>query len=155
MNAPNLAALLSADAGSVKRPVPFNDGTYYGAVKGFQFVESDKKKTPGVEYEVELTHAAEGTDLTGYDEDGEVVTLNPAGKRYKSTFWLTDNSLFMLKDFIKSCGIEVEGRSFQELIPQVIGQPVICSITKSPSKREGGGFYNNLEKIVGAAAAQG
>jgi hypothetical protein len=150
----NLAALLSTTADQAKRPVPFNDGTYYGVIKGFQMVESDKKKTPGVEYDVELTHAAEGVDLVGYDEDGQTVQLNPAGVHKRTTFWITENSLFMLKDFIKSCGIEVENRTFQELIPQVVGQPVICSITKSPSNRPEGGFYNNLEKVVGAATAQ-
>lgn len=148
----NLAALLSTTADTAKRPVPFNDGTYYGTVKSYQIVESKEKKTPGVEYTVTLTHAADGVDLTGFDEDNQQVTLNPAGKEFKTTFYLTENSLFMLKDFIKSCGIEIEQRTFQELIPQPVGQPVICSITKSP-RRQGEGFYNNLEKVVGAAGA--
>jgi hypothetical protein len=146
----NLSALLNTSADEVKRPVPLNDGSYYGVVKSHAMVESREKKTPGVEYTVELTHAADGTDLVGYDEDNNEVTLEPTGKQFRTTFYLTENSLFMLKDFIKSLGIEVSGRTLGELIPMAIGQPVLCSITKVPRRGEGGGFYNNLDKVVGA-----
>jgi len=146
----NLAALLNTDAGQAKRPVPFNDGTYFGIIKSQEFTESKTKKTPGVQYNIELTHAADDTDLTGQDEEGNDVQLNPAGKVFRTTFWVSENSLFMLKDFIKSFGIEVEGRSFAELVPQVVGQPVMVDLTKSP-RTSGEGFYNDIAKVVPAA----
>lgn len=152
--APNLASLLNTSTDEAKRPIPLNDGTYYGTVKSHEFVESTKKKTPGVQYNIELTHAADDVDLTGYDEDGKEVPLNPAGKNFRHTLWLSEGAMFMLKDFIKSCGVEVEGRTFNEIIPQVVGQPVICSVTKTPRQGEDGGFYNNIDKCTGAASAQ-
>jgi hypothetical protein len=147
----NLASLLNTSADSAKRPIPLNDGTYFGTIKSHEFIESKQKKTPGVQYNIELTHAHDDVDLTGYDEDGAEVQLNPAGKNFRYTLWLSENSMFMLKEFIKSFGITVEGRSFAELIPQVVGQPVVVDIVKSP-RTDGSGFYNDIAKVAPAAA---
>jgi hypothetical protein len=148
----NLASLLNTSADEAKRPVPFNDGTYYGSITAHKFVESRQKKTPGVEYTIVLTHADDDVDLTGYDEKGEAVQLDPNGKEFRTTFWLTENSLFMLKEFIESCGLETSGRSFQELIPAVTGQPVIVSVSKAPYQAPREGFFNQIDRVVGAAS---
>lgn len=143
----NLASLLNTNASEVKRPIPFNDGTYFGTIASYKFIESALKKTPGVEYTVTLSHAHEDTDLTGYDENNEEVNLDPAGKNFRTTYYLTENSLFMLKDFIKSLGIEVEGRTLGELIPQVVGQPVTVDLVKTPNK-DNTGFFNQINKLA-------
>jgi hypothetical protein len=143
----NLASLLNTNASDIKRPIPFNDGTYFGTIKSYKFIESALKKTPGVEYTVELSHAHDDTDLTGYDENNEEVQLNPAGKSFRTTYYLTENSLFMLNDLLKALGIEVSGRTLGELIPQAVGQPVMVDLVKSPNK-DNTGFFNQINKIA-------
>lgn len=147
MNAPNLASLLNKNADEAKRPIAFNEGTYFGVIKSHEFGESSQKKTPFVQYNIELTHAHDDVDLVGYDEDGKEVELNPAGKMVNATFYLSDNALFMLKDFIKGFNIETEGRTFNELIPQPVGQPVQVELNRLPNK-DGTGFFNprNVDK---------
>jgi hypothetical protein len=147
MNAPNLSSLLNKPADEVKRPVALPDGTYYGIIKSHQFTESKQKKTPGVEYTVGLTHAHDDVDLSDFNEEGG--TLDE--KQMRTTFWLSDGALFMLTDFITSCGVESAGRSLGELIPQVHGQPVVLDVVRKPTE-SGEGFFNQVRSVKGANA---
>lgn len=151
MPAPNLAALLNTKADEVERPLALPDGTYFGIIRRHEFITSSQKKTPGVQYTSEITHAHEDVDLADYlDKDGN--TKEVRGKEVRSTFWLSEKALFMLTDFIESCGIDPAGRSLGELIPQVIGQPVVLDIVRTPLD-SGEGFRNEIRSVKGAQAA--
>ena len=148
MNTPNLASLLNKSADDVKRPVPLPDGTYFGIIESHEFTESSQKKTPGVQYNIRLTHAHEDVDLSDFESEGGVV----AEKNMRTTFWLSENALFMLTDFIAACGIETSGRQLGELVPQVIQQPVMVDVVRKPNK-QGDGFYNEIRSLKSANAA--
>lgn len=141
--APNLSALLKTNADDVKRPIPVPDGTYYGVIVKHEIVESGKKKTPGIQYTIRLTHAHEDVDLSSYE--GEI-----SGKEMRTTFWVSDNSLFMLKEFVESCGLVTEGRTLEELYPQVISQPVILDVVTKITE-DGKGSYNQINSVKGAS----
>jgi hypothetical protein len=147
----DLSSIMNKSADDVKRPIPFNDGLYYGIIKGYQVIESPNKKTPGCELTVGFTHAHPETDLTGYDEKGEAVQLDPTDKEFRYTFWLSDAALFMLIEFAQSLGIDTNGRSIGEIIPMLVSQPVLASLAKAPRKPPQEGFYNNIEKLTKAA----
>lgn len=148
MASPNLAALLNTKAEDVKRPVPLPQGTFYGIIKSHEFTESSKKKTPGVLYTIQVTHAHEDVDLSEFEAEGGVL----AEKNLRTTYWISPGALFMLTEFIGSCGIETEGRTLNELIPQVVGQPVVIDLLANPN-RDGDGFYNEVKSIKGANAS--
>ena len=67
-----------------------------------------QKKTPGVQYNIQLTHAADDVDLEEFKEAGGVLEE----KVMKSTFWISENALFMPTDFIAALNIESSGRTF-------------------------------------------
>jgi hypothetical protein len=141
--APNFASLLNKPADDVKRPVTLPDGTYFGTIKSHELAESSQKKTPYVRYNVELTHAHDDTDTEGED---------PAGKKVRVDFYITDESTYRLIDFCGSCGITTEGRSLGEIIPQPIGQTVMVDIVKKPSQNDPEQYFNEVRKCVGMAA---
>lgn len=149
MPQPNFSAL-NRTADQVKRPVQLNDGTYFGTIRDHRLDESSKKKTLFVEYTVELTHAHEDTDLQGVDDKGNEITIEPAGKKMKTTFYFTEDAEYRLKDFFESLGISTEGRTWKELLPQAIGQQVMVEVAKKPNTR-GDGFFNDITKISGMA----
>jgi len=148
MNAPNLAALLSKPADEIKRPVSLPDGTYFGIVKNQRYDQIGKNKTDACIYQVGLTHAHEDVDMSEY----EAAEGQPISEReMNATVWLSEKSLFNAKQFVESCGIETTGRGLGELLPQVVGQPVILDIIQKPTQ-DGQGTFNEIKRIRGAAA---
>lgn len=149
MPAPNLATLLSTKADEVTRPIALPEGTYFGIIKEHKFGESSKKKTPLVEYSVQLTHAHADVDLSEVENE---KGFKPVGERvFRHSLYLSDNALFMLTDFIKSCGVATEGRTLNELIPSVVGQPVVMDIAANPTE-DGKGQWNEVKRCVGTEA---
>lgn len=148
----NLASLLNTKASDAKPPVQLPDGTYFGIVQGFEYITSKQKKTPGVEFTVQITHAHDDVDLSEFEAEGGKLTEKKFS-RGGCTFYLSENSIFMLKNFIESCGIDTEDRSFGELIPQVVGQAVVLDIEKQPNQ-QGTGYFNNVKSMRGAASLE-
>jgi hypothetical protein len=151
MAAPNLASLLNKPADDVKRPVALPDGTYYGIIQGHEFIESSQKKTPGVQYNIQVTHPHEDVDMSDYVDEKTGEALDPREKKMKTIFYLSEGALFMFTDFVESLGIETSGRSIGELVPLPTGQPVQMDVIRKPNK-DGTGFYNELKKVTGAQA---
>jgi hypothetical protein len=153
---PNLSSLLSTSAEDAKRPVPLPDGTYYGIIKSFNNMESKNinkdtgEKTPGLSFRIELTHPHPDVDLSEYEAAGG----KPINTRsFTHDIYITENSLWRLKEFLESLGLDLTGRSLGEMIPSTVNQAVLLDIAKEPTK-DGKGFYNNLKSVTGAETAQ-
>lgn len=143
----NFQHLLSKPIDSVKRPVAKPAGTYFGQIIGHKFDESKQKKTPFVRFE--LGGVQPGPDIDQsllVDAEGQPLDLSK-WHPYKD-FYLTDDSLYRLKDFLDSLKINISGRQFGETIPETKGMPVQFDVTMEPAS-EGGGFYNNVGNIAG------
>ena len=139
--APNFASLLNKPADDVKRPVTLPEGTYFGVIQGHEFGESSQKKTPFVQFNITLSHADDDVDLEGLEVDN---------KKVRTTFYLTDESMYRLTDFIKSLGIETDGRTLGELIPQTTGQSVKVDLAKRPNQA-GDDYFNDVKRASGLA----
>lgn len=137
----NFAQLLRKPADEVKRPEALPDGTYFGTIQGHEFGESKQKKTPYIQFNIILTHAGDGVDTEG---------LEPNGRKFRDTYYLTEDAMWRLKDFLEGLGVNTEGRSFDELIPQTQGRSVMLDIARAPNQA-GDGFYNNVQKVTGMA----
>jgi len=148
----NFQSLLSKPMDSVKRPTAKPAGTYFGRIVGYKFDESKQKKTPLVKFEIGDMQPGPDIDAAQLvDAEGQPLDLT---KWKPSTdFYLTDDSMYRLKDFLDSLGVSIEGRSFGEAIPEVKGRPVQMTVTMTPSDKEEGVFYNNISQISGPAEA--
>lgn len=141
---PDFKSLLSKPVDSIERPKAWPPGTYFGMVKGYELTESRQKKTPGVQFNFTITSA--GEDISAEDLDGIELGKRP----FRTTFYLTLDSEYRLKEFIASCGIPTEGRTFAELLPECQGREVVLDIQQRPSE-DGTEIFNDVKSVKGVS----
>lgn len=112
MARPNFGSLLDKAPSEVERPKPGPEGSYLWIVQGLPRMDkSSKKQTEFVEFTLKCTAAGDDVDPEALAEyltmpDG---TKKPLGDFVqKVQFYLTDNSLWRLKDFLGHCGIDLD-----------------------------------------------
>ena len=135
--------LLAKNLDEVERPRPLPPGTYYGRVSKFTVDVSKEKKTPFVRFLVAVTSAGDGVDA----ESLNGVDLSK--KQLRKDYYLTQDADYRLKDFIKSCGIQVAGRSFESTLPDTMNAPVIMEVTQRAATDGSGEFYNDVGSMKG------
>lgn len=119
---------LDAKAGEAKRPPVLPEGTYDGVIKGHQIGDANKNKTPYVRFALGLTAFPEGVD-------GDGIDLSKRSPR--RDYYLTDDALFRLDEFMRSCGVEISGRTYREALPEMIGQSVKVEIQHYVNQNSG------------------
>ena len=141
---PDYSALLNRPVDSVERPKPKAPGTYHGVIMKFEFGESQKKKTPYCRFTV-------GSVSPGMDVDPEENAKNNVDvSKWAPTFdfYLTDDSLYRLRELIEGCGIVPNGRGFNATIPELKGKPVKFVASHRPSE-DGSTVYTNVDQLSG------
>lgn len=146
---PDFSKLLQKPVTSAERPKPKAPGTYLGIITKSEFGESQQKKTPYVRFHI-------GNVAPGPEVD---MAMNAANNIDLSKwtphrdYFLTEDALYRLREFIESCGIAVEGRSFNETIPEVKGKPVQFEVVNTPSNQPGStDIYSNVGDLSGVKA---
>lgn len=122
---PNFEDILNRSVDDIKPPPNLPEGTYLCVVQGMpEQVESRLKKTPGLRFKLQIVQPAEDVDrdqLAAFE--GGVN-----GKVLNHDLWVTDNSLFMLKEFVDHCGALEEGQSLGACIDNVPNSSVMAFI---------------------------
>lgn len=148
--ATNFSHLLSKPVESAKRPPTKPAGTYYGTVMNYKFDESKKERTPFVRFT--FGNIQPGPDIEPSqlkDADGEDIDLSKWQPHVD--YYITDLALFRLREFLEGLGIPINGRSFEETIPETKNQPVILTVIQQPSSKPGDdAIYNQISDAKGA-----
>ena len=140
--------ILNKPASEVERPKPLPAGTYLCVVKGLpRFDKSSKKQTEFVEFNLSPMQAGEDVD----QEDLAAMLLNKDGTSkvlneltIRATYYLTDNSLYRLKDFLTHCGLDVESdASLRQLVDAAPGCQVTAFV-KHQASDDGQSVYAQL-----------
>lgn len=118
-------SLLNTNFDEVKAPKPLPAGDFQFRIKRYEYIESSQKKTPGVLYEVNPIAAMEDVD-----EELLAQVDNWQEKSMRVRLWFTENSLFMLKNFLEAAGVETAGKSLKEAIPEAIGMEFVGQVTQ-------------------------
>lgn len=119
----DLSALLSKKADEIEKPKPLPVGHYVWNVGAYKPVQSQKKGTPGIEFEVTPCEAKDDVDA-----DLLAEVKDPFKKSKRLTFWLTEDSLFRLVEFMDKLGLETKGRELIEILPETQGCQFIAPI---------------------------
>lgn len=143
MSNANFAALLDKKADDVEQPKTLPMGTFNWAILEHRFDESAKKKTPFIEFTVSPRGALEDVD-----EDLLAECTNWQDKKMRLTFYLTDDSLYRLKEFMEHCGIDLTGRTIAEGIPETQGAMFNGYVTHEPSMNDPEKVYANITKTA-------
>lgn len=149
----NFQELLRRPIAEVKRPEAKPPGTYTGIIKSHRFDVSKVKKTPFVEFTLNNVQPGADVDpqqLASYNEN-----FPDAIKKWtpKNEYYLSDDAIFMLKDLIESCKLDTTGRAFDEVIPELVNQPVQFNVTVESFDPGDGSemrFRNKIGTMTGA-----
>lgn len=143
MSDPDFTSLLKRSTSDIKRPWAFPAGTYTLEVLGYEFGKSEKKETPRCRYKFHVT---------GFDQDVDPADLADKDwtkKELRDDFYLTENAMFRLVDFLEACGVNTAGRQLDELVPEAVGRTVKVAMIQTPNQKnpEAAG-YNEIQTYL-------
>jgi len=142
---PNFGIILDKPATDVERPKPLPQGSYTCVVKGLpRYDKSSKKQTEFVEFTLKPLSAGEDVD-----EDDLKAMGGFENKTIRATYYLTEESVFRLKDFLIHCGIDEDGQTLRQMIDQTPGCQVIAFI-KHRASDDGQSIFAELAKTAPA-----
>lgn len=125
----DVSNLLGKRTSEIEKPKPLPIGNYGWLIKGHEIVESSQKKTPGVQFTVQPFEAKDDVD-----EDLLAEVKDPFQRNMRMTFWITEDSLWRLKEFLEMLGLGGNDESLEELIPETTGQQFIAKVRHEPSQ---------------------
>ena len=153
---PDFSQLLKKPAGEAKRPPPLPAADYYGMVKSYEVGDQNRNRTPYVRFQLALQDWPDNSpdEWQVTDADGNAHTVSKADvdlskRQMRKDFYLTDDALWRLDEFIRSCGIDAKGRDYEEIIPEVVGQPVMVEVQQYLNQNT-----NEIGNQVGKAVGQ-
>lgn len=138
----DFSELLRKPAGEAKRPAALPIGDYKGTVISHEVDDNNRNKNAYIRLGVRLT---DWPETFTSDEIPEGVDITK--RQLRKDFFLMEEHLWRLDAFIRSCGINPEGRSYEDILPELIGQPVLVDVRhyRNPSDE----VSNTVEKLVG------
>lgn len=139
---PDFSALLRKPAGEAKRPKALPIGDYQGVVKSHEVGDNNKNHTPYVRFGIVLTGWPDEFTQADIPEDTDL-----SKRQLRKDFFLTDDSLWRLDEFIRSCGVEPAGRVYEEVVPELVGQPIKVEIKHYRNAQDEIG--NTVERVIG------
>jgi hypothetical protein len=127
---PNFTSILDRPMSTAERPKPLPVGTYLCVVDGQpKFDQSKQKKTDFVEFTLKVLQPQDDVDAEAVAELKDGVQ----GKTLRATYYLTEDALWRLKEFLGHLGIE-EGTGFRDAISQAPGNQVLASVRHRASQ---------------------
>lgn len=140
---PDFSMLLKKPAGEAKRPPTLPIGDYRGVVRSYETGDNNQRQTPYVRFGLVLTEWPESIE-----EADRPDGVDLSKRQLRKDFFLTEDALWRLDEFIRSCGIDPNGRAYEEVLPEVIGQPVLVQV-QHYMNRASGELGNSTGDVVG------
>lgn len=142
----DFSQLLKKPAGEAKRPAALPPGDYQAIITRYEVGDANKNKTPYVRFHMKMIAWPDTVD----EQDREGIELDKRLSR--RDFFLTDEALYRLDELIRSCGIKPEGRDYEEIVPEMIGQQVTVEMQQYMNQQTNE-IGNNIGKVFGPEPA--
>jgi len=144
---PNFGSLLDKRPDEIEKPKPLPEGSYLWVVQGMPRMDkSSKKQTEFVEFTLKCLQAGDDVDKEALAEILGDKSLGEVTQR--ATYYLTDNSLWRLKEFLEHCGIDMdESESLRIAIEETPNCQVVAFINHEPSQ-DGSSIFARLGKTA-------
>ena len=141
--------LLDGNIEDTERPKPCPAGTFVATIKGHEFGESSKKKTPYVRYNVSPLAPQDDVDADALTEFGGTEAL--AAKSFGLDYYLTPDAMWRLAELLEEhLGLSCSGRNYSEVIPEADGQQILITVEHSISQKDGVTIYANIGTVAKA-----
>lgn len=150
-------------AGEATRPPTMPGGDYPCIARTNELGESQQKKTPFVRYYLTLLDWPSTIQerWTEHDEKGKVweyskadIDLSKKPQRFEFYFPKEENgefnqdALWRFDEFLRSCGIDPSGRSYEELFPVPVGSRMLLTM-RQQMNMDTGRTFTRPDKLVG------
>jgi hypothetical protein len=121
----NFEDVLNRNVDEIKPPPLLPEGTYLCSVMGLpEQIVSSKKKTPGLRFKLKVLQPLEDVD----PEELAKLEGGINGKTLNNDLWVTEDALFMMKQFVEHCGCLEEGASLSTCIDNTPNASVLAFI---------------------------
>ena len=158
---PDFSQLLKRPAGNTPKPVVLPLEFFPAIIEKFEYAETSIQHIPCLRLNFKLTGWPDSIPEEARYRESPDGTKTPIDllsfKNLRRDFMMpldfSDNSWFYLDQFLRSCGLELEGGDYEVLIPQLVGQHVTVEMQKYVSnvtKDEG----NQIGRVFGPHPAQ-
>ncbi len=144
MAAPKFSDILkNATIGSIEKPKPYPEGSYVALIAGIEYGETkSEKKTPYARLNLKLVQALSDVKPEELAAYGDI-----AGKSVRLDFYLTEDALFRLQDFIlEDMGLDMKGQTLDQALPQIINNQVGIHIKHTFDEKDPSKIYTNVDK---------
>lgn len=131
-------SILNKKVDDAEKPKPLPMGSYVWNIQRHEFGASKQKKTPQVTFFVKPISVLD-------DVDQAALPDNWKDKERRVTFYLTEDSLYRLGDFLGHCGLNVSGRLFSAVIPETTNMQFVGNVTHEESN---GNTYDNISSTA-------
>lgn len=145
----------SKPAGEAKRPPVLPADDYLGIVKSFELGDENANHTPYVRFAIGLLdwgpNVPDEWPIAAPDgtvQDISKSDIDLSKRQMRRDYYITDEALWRLDEFIRSCGVEPSGRSYGEIIPELIGKQVTVKIEQYLNKRTNE-IGNQVGQLIG------
>ncbi len=134
--------LAGAKLGEIEKPKPLPTGSYIGLIKSVAYdVSRGEKKTPFARINIELIQA-----LDDVNQDDLASAGGVQGKKTKVDFYLTDDALFRLQEFVLDhVGLDSRGVSLDQALPMLQNMPVGVSLKQEVSQKDPSVIYSIVD----------
>lgn len=139
----DFTSLLKKPAGEAKKPEALGADDYPGIIKSYELGDANKNKTPYVRFHLACTGWPGEPQLDASDKP-----IDLSKRQLRRDFFLTDDALWRLDEFLGSLGIPLEARSYEETLPEAVGQNVIIEVQQYLNQNT-----NDIGNQVGAVKA--
>lgn len=144
---PDFSKLLKKPAGEAKRPPALPAGDFLGIVKGHELKEAPQGKDYDVIVRINLALREWPDTVDQSDREG----IDLAKRPMRRDFFIDTNDpngTWRLEELVRSCGVELSGRSLEEVLPDLTGSEVIVEVQQYMSERTNE-VGNQVGKLVG------
>jgi|SRR5215471_19118458 len=146
--------ILDMPSKDIEPPKNAPQGTYVTVVQGLpRYDKSSRKGTEFVEFTLGFLQAADDVDedeikawLTS--ADGSVAPLQE--KTIRVTYYLTENSIYRLKQFCDDCGVDEDDHSLRQRVELAAGCQVLAHVKHQPSE-DGTRMFANVDRTAPVA----
>lgn len=149
---PDFSKLLKAPAGQAKKPSALPIADFPGRIKSYEIGDQNKNRTPYVRFHLALSGWPDSVEESDRMEPGpEGPRMIDLSKRQlRKDFYLTEDALWRLDAFIRELGIDPQGRTYEEIFPEMSGKDVLVQVQQYLNQTN-----NEIGNQTGEVKAQG
>ncbi len=136
--------LLKARPQEIKAPEPIPPGPYKVRVASYEFTKAGQKQNDCIVFTLNLLEPGDEVDparLAAAEEDRKRA-------KPKHTIYITEASLWVLKEFLTDVLKIDEKDSLEEMVPETVGKEFIAIFTEQQSQRDASRMVSYINKVL-------